>query len=56
MGRPVDAAARSHGQLGAAAAALAAYLWATGRTNAWGEAPRWDDAAGVLREGFVVSL
>ena len=53
---PVDATAITHDQLDAAAAALAAYLWATGRTNAWGEAPRWDDAAGVLREGFVVSL
>ncbi|MBK8596288.1 MAG: Si-specific NAD(P)(+) transhydrogenase [Holophagales bacterium] len=53
---PLDAAGITHDQLDAAAAALAAYLWATGRTNAWGEAPRWDEAAGTLREGFVVSL
>ncbi len=53
---PLGAGEITHDQLDAAAAALAAYLWATGRTNAWGEAPRWDEAAGVLREGFVVSL
>ena len=53
---PLDAGTITHDQLDAAAAALAAYLWATGRTNAWGEAPRWDEATGVLREGFVVSL
>lgn len=45
-----------HDQLDAAAAALAAYLWATGRTILRGEAPAWDSAAGVLREGFLVSL
>lgn len=45
----------THDQLDAAAAALAAYLWATGRTNAYGAPPSWDEAAGLLREGFVVS-
>jgi len=53
---PLAAGDITHDQLDAAAAALAAYLWATGRTNAWGEAPRWDEAAGTLREGFLVSL
>ncbi len=53
---PLGTGEITHDQLDAAAAALAAYLWATGRTNAWGEAPSWDEAAGVLREGFIVSL
>jgi predicted nuclease with RNAse H fold len=53
---PLGAGDITHDQLDAAAAALAAYLWATGRTNAWGEPPRWDEAAGVLREGLIVSL
>lgn len=52
---PLGAAEITHDQLDAAAAALAAYLWATGRTNAWGAPPAWDEAAGVLREGLVVS-
>jgi len=46
----------THDQLDAAAAALAAYLWATGRTTAFGEAPAWDETAGLLREGLIVSL
>ena len=46
----------THDELDAAAAALAAYLWATGRTNTFGESPSWDPSAGVLREGFLVSL
>lgn len=54
---PLDAAGITHDQLDAAAAALAAYLWATGRTNAWGEVLsalelRWRHPP----EGFVVSL
>ena len=53
---PVGPGEITHDQLDAAAAALAAYLWATGRTNAWGEPPSWDEAAGVLREGLIVSL
>jgi predicted nuclease with RNAse H fold len=53
---PLGAGEITHDQLDAAAAALAAYLWATGRTNAWGEPPVWDAAAGALREGFIVSL
>ena len=53
---PKGPAEITHDELDAAAAALAAYLWATGRTNAFGEPPLWDPAAGALREGFLVSL
>ena len=53
---PGGPAELTHDQLDAAAAALAAYLWATGRTNSWGEPPSWDAEAGVLREGLIVSL
>ena len=46
----------THDQLDAAAAAFAAYLWASGKGRLVGKAPRWDPAAGALREGFIVSL
>ncbi len=48
--------ALGHDELDAAAAALAAYLWATGRTSSCGDPPTWDAEAGVLREGFIVSV
>lgn len=45
----------THDQLDAAAAAFAAYLWATGKARLAGEPPAWDEAVGCLREGFIVS-
>jgi NAD(P) transhydrogenase len=54
--RPLDPTDVTHDQLDAAAAAFAAYLWATGRARLVGEPPMWDAAAGCLREGYIVSL
>lgn len=53
---PVGADAITHDQLDAAAAAFLAYLWATGKAKEFGEAPVWDEEAGVIREGRIVSL
>jgi NAD(P) transhydrogenase len=53
---PVGPEAVTHDELDAAAAALLAYLWATENARAYGEAPFWDESAGALREGLIVSL
>ncbi|MFN7133174.1 MAG: DUF429 domain-containing protein, partial [Myxococcales bacterium] len=53
---PLDAQAITHDQLDAAAAAYGAYLWATGQARRVGEAPFWDEAAGVLREGWIITV
>jgi NAD(P) transhydrogenase len=53
---PVSSDAVTHDQLDAAAAALLAYLWATGNGREFGEPPVWDAEAGCLREGFIVSV
>jgi predicted nuclease with RNAse H fold len=53
---PLGPDAITHDQLDAAAAAYAAYLWATGKAKLYGEPPVWDEEAGVLREGFIASV
>ena len=45
----------SRGEIESAAAALAAYLWATGEAAVVGEAPSWDSRRRILREGRVVT-
>ena len=52
---PVGCDAITHDQLDAAAAALIAYLWATGNAREFGDPPVWDSEAGCLREGIIVS-
>jgi predicted nuclease with RNAse H fold len=46
----------THDQLDAAAAAFAAYLWATGKAKEYGDAPVFDEGRGCFVEGRVVSL
>lgn len=53
---PVGADAVTHDQLDAAAAAYAAYLWATGKAVQVGHPPVFDASAGVLREGYIVTV
>ncbi len=53
---PIGSEAITHDQLDAAAAAFAAYLWATGKAQEFGEPPVWDAAASCLREGKIVSV
>jgi len=53
---PVGPDAITHDKLDAAAAAFLAYLWATGGAKEYGPAPAWDEEAGALREGIIVSL
>ncbi len=53
---PMDAQAITHDQLDAAAAAYGAYIWATGQAQRIGEKPYWDAEAGVLREGWIISV
>lgn len=53
---PVGPEAITHDQLDAAAAAYAAYLWATGKARTVGEPPVFDEAAGLAREGFIVTV
>ncbi len=53
---PLGPDAITHDQLDAAAAAFAAYLWATGKAQEYGDPPRFDAEEGVLREGRIVSL
>jgi NAD(P) transhydrogenase len=53
---PIGADAITHDQLDAAAAALCAYLWATGNARELGERPTFDAGRGLLREGLIVSV
>ncbi|MCC6130886.1 MAG: Si-specific NAD(P)(+) transhydrogenase [Acidobacteria bacterium] len=53
---PAGEDATTHDQLDAAAAAFAAYLWATGRAREIGVKPEFDPAFGFLREGTIVSV
>jgi NAD(P) transhydrogenase len=53
---PVGPEAITHDELDAAAAALLAYLWATGEAKLYGPPPVFDEKTGVIREGPIVSL
>lgn len=53
---PVGREAATHDQLDAAAAAYAAYLWATGKAREVGEPPAFDPEAGLVREGYIVTV
>ena len=53
---PVGCDAITHDQLDAAAAAFTAYLWATGNAREFGDPPVWDEEAGCIREGIIVSV
>lgn len=53
---PLGVDAITHDQLDAAAAAFAAYLWATGKAKEYGEPPVFDEKKGFMREGPIVSL
>jgi NAD(P) transhydrogenase len=53
---PVGCDAVTHDQLDAAAAALLAYLWATGNAREFGDPPLWDAETGCIREGIIVSV
>ena len=53
---PVGCDAITHDQLDAAAAALLAYLWATGNAREFGDPPVWDAETGCIREGIIVSV
>jgi NAD(P) transhydrogenase len=53
---PVGEEVITHDQLDAAAAAFAAYLWATGQAKEHGVKPELDPGFGFLREGMIVSI
>ena len=53
---PVGGDAITYDQLDAAAAAYAAYLWATGQAKTFGEQPELDPKTGRLLEGLIVSV
>jgi hypothetical protein len=53
---PLGPDAITHDQLDAAAAAFAAYLWATGKAKELGARPRFDAERGLLVEGPIVTV
>lgn len=53
---PAGGDAITYDQLDAAAAAFAAYLWATGKAKSYGAPPVMDVETNCLREGLIISL